>query len=263
MTLDVSLAGKHALVCGASSGIGRATALVLGGLGASVTVLARRQDRLESTLGELSRAGAPSARVLVADLDVRPSLPPLLERFLSAHGPVHILINNSGGPAGGPLLYAQEEELEMAFGRLVLAPQLFVQQVLPGMEEAGYGRIVNVVSTGLREPIDNLGVSNIVRGAVGAWAKTLARELSPGITINNVLPGYTATPRLAELRESVADATGQTAHEVTAGWLRDVPEGRLGRPEEIAQVIAFLCTPAASFVRGASIPVDGGRSRAT
>src|SRR5690606_36944419 len=131
----------------------------------------------------------------------------------------------------------------------------------PGMREAGYGRIVNVLSTSVREPIDNLGVSNTIRAAVAGWAKTLSRELPPGVTINNILPGYTDTERLATLASSAGERTGRTADEDRQGWIATVPEGRLGLPEELAAAVAFLASPAAAYVRGVSLPVDGGRLR--
>ncbi|MCW8140292.1 MAG: SDR family oxidoreductase, partial [Planctomycetota bacterium] len=154
---------------------------------------------------------------------------------------------------------AAEAALLEAFGRHVLGAHLLVRLVLPGMRAAGYGRIVNVVSTSVREPIPNLGVSNTVRAAVAAWAKTLSKELPPGVTINTVLPGYTDTERLASLAEGAAARTGKAVEDVRKGWLATIPEGRLGRPEELGAVIAFLASPAAAYVRGVALPVDGGR----
>jgi 3-oxoacyl-[acyl-carrier protein] reductase len=174
-------------------------------------------------------------------------------------GPVHVLINNTGGPKPGPLVDAEEGALLEAFGRHLLASHLLVRRVLPGMKSAGYGRIINVVSTSVKEPIPNLGVSNTVRAAVAAWAKTLSKELPPGITINTVLPGYTDTERLAALATGTAERTGKSVDDVRKGWLAVIPEGRVGRPEELGAVIAFLASPAASYVRGVTIPVDGGR----
>jgi 3-oxoacyl-[acyl-carrier protein] reductase len=261
MGLDLGLAGRHALVCGASGGIGRAAALALASLGADVTALARSEAKLAALLPELQAAGAPHARAVVADLNDRKALSLSVAELLGEHGPVHILVNNTGGPPPGPLLSATEEDFVAAFGRHLFAAHLLVQAVLPGMREAGFGRIVNVISTSVREPIPNLGVSNTTRAAVAAWAKTLSGELPPGVTINNVLPGFTATERLASLAEATASRTGRSRDEVDADWAAQAPEQRLGRPEELGAVIAFLCSPAASFVRGASIPVDGGRTR--
>lgn len=257
--MDLSLAGKHALVCGASGGIGRSTALALAAAGAEVTALARTESKLKALVGELKAAGAPAAHALALDLDDREALSDKVAAHLAAHGPCQILINNSGGPAGGPLLNATPEQFLGAFGRHVLAPHLLVQALLPGMKEAGYGRIVNVVSTSVREPIPGLGVSNTTRGAVAAWSKTLSRELPPGVTINCVLPGFTDTERLSSLAAGKAERGGTTPDQVFAAWLSGVPEGRLAKPEETAGVIAFFCSPAGAFVRGVCLAVDGGR----
>jgi 3-oxoacyl-[acyl-carrier protein] reductase len=256
-----SLNGRHALVCGASSGIGRATALALAARGAEVTALARRADLLEMLVAELLAGGAKAAHALVADLDQRAELGTAVDDLLNTRGPVHILVNNTGGPPPGRLLDAAPEALEVAFGRHVLGAHLLVTKLLPGMEAEGYGRIVNVISTSVREPIPGLGVSNTVRAAMAGFSKTLSSELPPGVTINNVLPGYTDTERLSALCESIAARTGKSLAEVREGWVAAVPEGRLGRPEEVAAVVAFLASPEAGYLRGQSIAVDGGRMR--
>lgn len=248
-------------MCGASAGIGRSTALALARRGAQVTALARRADRLEALLPELRAAGAPQARAWVADLDDRAGLSAGITRLLAEHGPVHIVLNNTGGPAGGPLLDAAPEAFARAFARHVLSAHLLAQACVPGMAAAGYGRIVNVVSTSVYEPIPNLGVSNTIRGAMASWAKSLSRELPPGVTINNVLPGFTDTERLTSLAEGRAQRSGTTADAVRTAWLAQVPEGRLAQPEETAAAVAFLCSPAAAYIRGVSLPVDGGRLR--
>jgi 3-oxoacyl-[acyl-carrier protein] reductase len=257
--MKLSLAGRSALVCGGSAGIGRATALALAEAGAAVTVLARSADKLNELCEVLRSQGATSALALAVDLDDRAALGSAVDAHLDAHGPIHILINNAGGPPGGPLVDATPEQFLSAFGRHVLAPHVLVQRLLPGMREAGYGRIVNVVSTSVREPIPGLGVSNTTRGAVASWAKTLSRELPPGVTINCVLPGFTDTERLTALAAGRAKRQGTTPEEIFATWLKSVPEGRLARPEETAGVIAFLCSPAGAFVRGVCLAVDGGR----
>lgn len=252
------LAGRAALVCGASQGIGRATALALAARGADVTVLARRAERLEALLPELREAGAPYAEALPADLDDLGGLSKRLAERL-ARGPVHVVVNNTGAPPSGLLLAASVEGMGRALSRHLFAAHTIMQAVLPGMEAAGYGRFVQVLSTSVREPIPNIGLSNISRAAVASWAKTLSRELPPGITINNVLPGFTDTERLSGLAEEASARTGLSRDDVYANYTRATPEGRLGRPAEIAAAIAFLCSPDAAFIRGVSLAVDGGR----
>ena len=256
---DTSLQGRHALVCGASMGIGRAAALALAARGADVTVLARSAGKLEALLPELRAAGAPTARALVADLDDRPALGVALDGLLAEHGPVHVLVNNTGGPPAGPLLEADDELFLTTFARHVLASHLLVRTLLPGMRAAGFGRIVNVISISVREPIAGLGVSNTIRGAMASWSKTLSGELPPGVTINNVLPGYTATERLDELADELHARTGRDHDAIRRDWVAAVPEGRLAEPAEIAAAIAWLASPEAAMVRGVSLPVDGGR----
>ncbi|MHB8632358.1 MAG: SDR family oxidoreductase [Thermoplasmatota archaeon] len=257
--MELSLKGRNALVCGASAGIGRAAALELAKLGASVTILARDRRRLTTVVKQLRLAGAPHAHALRGDLDKRPEVRQAVIDHMEEHGPIHILVNNAGGPASGPLAEAKEAEMVAAYGRHVLASHMLMQLALPGMREAGFGRIVNVLSTSVREPIPGLGVSGIVRSAMASWAKTLSRELPPGVTINSVLPGYTATERLTVLAQQTAKRQAKTADEVEKSWIQVTPEGRLGKPEELGAAIAFLCSPAASFVRGIVLPVDGGR----
>lgn len=259
MSGPLPLSGRHALVGGASRGIGRATAWAMAAAGAHVTVLARQRAALAELVDEL-RAAGHSADLCVADLDDRPALVAAVSEVVSLR-PVHVLVHNTGGPPGGPLLAATEAALFQAFGRHVAAGQALVQAVVPGMVAAGYGRIVNVLSTSVREPIDNLGVSNLTRAAVAAWAKTLSRELPPGVTINNVLPGFTATDRLDELASAAAGRRGVSPEAIRAEWAAAAPEQRIGAPEELAAAIVFLASPAASFIRGVSLPVDGGRLR--
>jgi len=260
--MGFELKGRHALVTGASQGIGRAASLALAAKGCTVTVLARDAAKLSTLVEELKVAGAPHAFALAADLEDRHALRPIVEAHLAAHGPIHILVNNAGGPPSGPILDTEEADFLKAFGRLLMAPHLLVKLCQPGMKAAGYGRIVNVISTSVREPLPNLGVSNTIRGATASWAKTLAKELPPGITINNVLPGATATERLEAIERALAAKSGRSVEDVKADMVKAIPEGRVADPAETAALIAFLAGPDAAYVRGQSIAVDGGRMNA-
>ena len=259
--MNTSLVGRHALICGASKGIGRAAAFAMAEQGAKLTILARSGAALEAMLPELREAGAAAARALVADLDDHAGLQGAVDGVVEDVGPVHILLNNTGGPPSGPLLDASPDAIVAALHRHLLGAHLLTRAVLPGMTEAGYGRIIQVLSTSVREPLDNLGVSNLTRAAVASWSKTLSRELPGGVTINNILPGYTATDRLFSLIDAVAERKGTTSDAVEAAWRGNVPEGRFAEPSELGAVIAFLASPAASYIRGVSLPVDGGRLR--
>lgn len=257
--MDLDLDGRHALVCGGSEGIGRATARELAALGAVVTVLSRREDALRDVVAGLEGGGARGHGYAVADGDDTAGLRAAVEAVV-ARRPVHILVNNTGGPAGGSASEASLEAFEAAFRRHLLGGQAMLQAVLPGMREARWGRIVNVVSTSVREPIAGLGVSNTVRGAVASWAKTLSRELGgDGITVNNVLPGFTETGRIEQIVADRAAKTGESPAQVRAAMCASVPAGRFARAEETGGVIAFLCSPAAAYVNGVSLAVDGGR----
>ena len=257
--MNLDLAGKHALVCGASEGIGRAAAFELAQLGATVTLLSRREDVLRELAAALPREHGQIHGHVAIDIADGAALRAAAEA-LAARQPVHILINNTGGPPGGPAHAATIEAYLDAFQRHLVANQTLVQALLPGMRAARWGRIVNVISTSVYEPIPNLGVSNTIRGAVASWAKTLSRELGgDGITVNNVLPGYTRTRRLEQILADRSAATGKSQDEVAQAMLATVPAGRFAEAEEPGGVIAFLCTPAAGYVNGQSIAVDGGR----
>ncbi|MBL8260818.1 MAG: SDR family oxidoreductase [Xanthomonadaceae bacterium] len=257
--MDLNLTGKHALVCGASEGIGRAAAHELALLGADVTVLSRSAGKLQSVVDALPRTGTQRHGFAAADAGDTDGLRAAVQA-LATDRPVHILVNNTAGPPGGAAHAAAEDAFVDTFRKHLLANHALVQAVLPGMRAAGWGRIVNVISTSVYEPIPNLGVSNTIRGAVASWAKTLSRELGgDGITVNNVLPGYTRTGRLDQILHDRAAASGKSEDDVAAGMRQTVPAGRFALPEEIAAAIAFLCSPAAAYINGVSLAVDGGR----
>ena len=261
--MQLDLTGRHALVCGASQGIGRASAVELAELGADVTLLARSSELLQAVCESLPRINASQRHAWHAvDMHDTAALQQVAAAVVAA-GAVHILVNNTGGPPAGPAHTAPLPAFETAFRQHVLAAQTLLQALLPGMRSAAFGRIVNIISTSVKEPLAGLGVSNTIRAAVAAWAKTLAGELAAeGITVNNVLPGYTRTQRLDSLLAAQAASSGRSAAEVATGFLASVPAGRFGDAAEVAAVVAFLCSPAAAYVNGVSIAVDGGRTKA-
>ncbi len=257
--MDLDLSGRHALVCGASEGIGRAAAHELALLGADVTLLARRAATLEEVAAGLPVRDGQQHGFIAADMAQTEALRARAEALATAR-PVHVLVNNTAGPPGGPAYTATEDAFLEAFRRHLLANQALVQALLPGMRAANWGRIVNVVSTSVREPIPGLGVSNTIRGAVAGWAKTLSRELAPfGVTVNNVLPGYTETGRIEQIVRDRAAATGKPAEAILEAMRANVPAGRFAAPAEIGGVVAFLASPAAGYINGVSLAVDGGR----
>jgi 3-oxoacyl-[acyl-carrier protein] reductase len=259
-TLDYGLEGRHALVCGSTQGIGRACAMRFADLGARVTLLARDEAGLERVCGELPAPLQQDHDYLVADFTEPDVVRERVTGYLRQGGPIGILLNNTGGPPHGPIVEARPEDFIRAIKMHVVCNQILLQAVLPGMKEARFGRIINIISVSVREPIPGLGVSNTTRWAVASWAKTTAGEVAPfGITVNNILPGYTDTARLGSLIEAKAEAGGVTEAEVTSNLMGQIPAGRLARPEEIAAAAGFLASPAASYITGINVPVDGGR----
>ncbi len=258
--LSLDLRHKKAVIGGSTQGIGFAVAVALAQLGASCVLIARNEDALKEAVSRLDTTQGQQHEYRVADFFQPEHLKAVAEELVSKQ-PVHILVNNTGGPAAGPVAEAQPEAFLQAFQQHLICNHILATAVLPGMKQAGYGRIINIVSTSVKIPLKNLGVSNTIRGAVASWAKTLANETARfGITVNNVLPGATATARLEAIVNNKAVKTGVTKEEATSEMLSEIPAGRFGKPEEIASVVAFLATPAAGYVTGTSIPVDGGRT---
>jgi 3-oxoacyl-[acyl-carrier protein] reductase len=256
------LIGKKALVCGSTQGIGKAAALKLAEMGAAVTLLARNEEKLRAVKDELSASEGQQHDYLVADFSDHNALRTVLEEYFKGDRTVDILVNNTGGPKGGPVLEADVSEFIAAFGQHLICNHLLVQAVVPGMKKNGGGRIVNVISTSVKQPLPNLGVSNTIRGAVGSWSKTLANELGQfNITVNNVLPGATNTVRLQSIAEAKSEKTGEAVGDIFHEMAGESPMRRIAEPEEIAAAIAFLASPAASYINGINIPVDGGRTK--
>ncbi len=257
---NFALEGFRALICGASKGIGKSIAKTMAKVGADVIICSRNKDVLDELCAELINLGANSAKSLALDLEnieeVQKSITQLLK-----DGPIHILINNTSGPPGGPLLSVELSEFEPAFKRHLHAAHTITRMLVPGMEEAGIGRIVNIISTSVREPIDNIGLSNTLRGAMASWSKSLSRELPACITINNILPGFTDTSRLNSLAKSISEKTGKKIPEIQQNWMTQVPIARLIDPQETALAATFLCLPTSGGIRGISLAVDGGRMR--
>lgn len=259
--MNLDLTKKTALVCGSTQGIGRATAIELAMLGANVVLMARNEQALRTTLSDLDTAKGQSHRYVVADFNQPGAVAKAITNYLTQFPDLHILINNTGGPAGGPLLKAQPDEFVQTFHNHLLNNQALVQAVVPAMKQAGYGRIVNIISTSVKQPIVGLGVSNTIRGAVAQWAKTLSLEIARfGITVNNVLPGYTKTARLATVLRMRAKAADKTEEEMESQMESEIPTGRFVTAEEVAAAVAFLCTPAAASINGINVPVDGGKT---
>ena len=267
--MNLSLEGKYAVICGSTQGIGLAIAEELALLGANCTLIARNEVALKSAVQILDIALRQQHNYLVADF----SKPDEVKAIIGAHTakyPVHILINNTGGPASGPITEATEEAFLNTFNQHLVCNHILSKAVIPSMKKEGYGRIINIISTSVKIPLRNLGVSNTIRGAVASWAKTMANELGEfNITVNNVLPGFTNTQRLSTLIDNIAkkarlnDEVGQgnaLVEVVAKNMAEEVPMKRFGEVSEIASVAAFLASPAASYVNGVSIPVDGGRT---
>lgn len=260
--MNISLSAKRALVCGSTQGIGKACAQALAALGAEVTLLARDEQALQRALAELPARSGVRHWMLVADFSRPQELKATIERDLAARPEgYHILVNNTGGPAPGRAIDASPDQYLAAFNAHIVCNQILASLLAPGMAQAKYGRIINIISTSVKAPIAGLGVSNTIRGAVASWAKTLATELGPAnITVNNILPGFTDTERLRSLIANRAKAANKSEEEIARGMRDQIPLARFASAEEVASAVAFLASPAASYISGINLPVDGGRT---
>ena len=258
--MNIDLSGKNALVCGSSQGIGKAIALELAALGANITLFARDEVKLKSVMQELPDSGTQTHEIMTADFFHPEEVGNAIKSRIREGRIYHILVNNTGGPPPGQILEADIREFLKGFNAHLINNQQLAQQLVPGMKKAGYGRIINVISTSVRVPIPGLGVSNTIRGAVASWAKTLSNELAPyGITVNNILPGFTDTSRLAALFKRKAEESGMTLDAYAEKAKKDIPAQRLADPAETAYAAAFLASPSAGYITGISLPVDGGK----
>ncbi|MBC8053613.1 MAG: SDR family oxidoreductase [Sphingobacteriaceae bacterium] len=258
--MNLDLTGKRALVCGSTQGIGRAAAMELALLGASITLVARNEEKLQEVISHLPADDTESHHYFTADFSQPERLKSELDNYLKNHT-IDILVNNTGGPPAGQAIDAELNDFIDAFSQHLICNQILTQAVVPGMKEAGWGKIINVISTSAKAPLRGLGVSNTIRGAVANWAKTLSFELAPfGITVNNVLPSTAMTGRLQSIIKTRADKEEKTLEQVEKEMIKEIPAGRIGTSEDVAAAIAFLASPAADYINGINLPVDGGKT---
>ena len=258
--MDLNLTGKFAIVCGSTQGLGYASAVELALLGANVTLIARDERKLIDAVASLDISKYQVHNYLIADFTAPQQLSNVLDEYFIQERIVNILVNNTGGPKGGAALTATTEEYIDAFMSHLICNQILVQKIVPYMKKSGYGRIINIISTSVKQPIPDLGVSNTIRGAVANWSKTLAGELGPfGITVNNVLPGFTKTARYDYVIKNKTAKSNLSYEEEESKLVVDIPLRRIGTPAEFGATVAFLCSPAAGYISGINLPVDGGR----
>lgn len=260
--MNIDFSGMSVLVCGSTQGIGKASAIEFAKNGADVVLIARDESKLKNLCEALPNNGKQQHRFLVADFSKPELLQQVIATYVQEGGNCHVLVNNSGGPKGGPILEAAVQEFTDTFSQHLICNHILAQALVPVMKQNKYGRIVNIISTSVKQALPNLGVSNTIRAAVGNWSKTLSNELAPfNITVNNVLPGATNTQRLQSIVEAKAQKTNLSVEEVYHEMASESPMGRIAEPEEVANAVVFLASPAASYINGINIPVDGGRTK--
>jgi len=258
MKFDFS--NMRALVCGSTKGMGKAVALQFAELGAEVILVARNKELLKGTIAKLPTTNNQNHNFICADFSEPDTLEKGVDDIVTKDNPVHILVNNTGGPPPGELVDSYPEKFYRGFSQHVICNQVLSKTVIPGMKKNKYGRIINIISTSVKQPIKGLGVSNTIRGAVASWAKTLSNEVAPfGITVNNILPGATNTGRLTSLFQNMAKENNMSPEDIKKDWIQMIPAGRICEPEEIAHAIIFLASPFAAYINGINLPVDGGR----
>ena len=259
--MELDLSGRNALVCGSTQGIGKACAHELARNGAHIILLARNEDKLIGEIAELNTINGQKNDYLVADFNDWRSVQEVVKKFVAEKKSVHILVNNNGGPPAGPITEAKPEAFIEAFTQHLICNHVLVQAVLEGMINENYGRIINIISTSVKQPLQGLGVSNTIRAAVANWSKTLSNEVGKyGITVNNVLPGATLTGRLTSIINSKAARTNSDVAGIEEEMQSEIPLKRFASPEEIANAVVFLASPAAAYINGINLPVDGGRT---
>ena len=259
--MNLDLTDKIALVCGASQGLGFACATELALYGANIIAVSRTEEKLKQAIQTLDTSKGQQHSLLVLDLSNTEAVKQSITNLLQSIKTIHILVNNAGGPPSAPMIDTDTAEIEKAFRTHIISSHIMAQLVVPGMKAAGFGRIINIVSTSVKEPINGLGISNLVRAAVANWGKTLANEIAGfGITINNVLPGFTNTQRLDNMLGHQAANQGTDKKELIQRTAAAIPVGRIGEPSEFGAAVAFLCSPAAAYINGINLPVDGGRT---
>jgi 3-oxoacyl-[acyl-carrier protein] reductase len=257
--MEINLQSKRALVCGSTQGIGKSIAIDLAEAGAEIILFARNEEALKKTLAELPNNYQQKHKYIAADFSHPEKVGEAIKTFISKNNSIQIIINNTGGPTAGQAIDADIQDFRIAFNQHLINNQLILQALLPGMKESGYGRIINIISTSVKVPIQGLGVSNTIRGAVASWAKTISNELGPfGITVNNILPGLTKTKRLESLIEKRANDAGKSIIQMEELMKATIPLRRFADANEISSLACFLASPYASYITGTSIRVDGG-----